>query len=133
MKIIIFISLAIGLWACTGKEMDIKQAKKTAETAINLIGNEKFDELATYYSEDFSNSEPKEDRLKKFSLIIATTGPSQSFELLDSIIENNVGEDSRITLKYKVNHANVATSETYKIGLEAGKYVIAGIDIQTSN
>jgi len=130
MKTFIFLLLAIGLWACTGQEMDIKQAKKTAETAINLIGNQKFDELATYYSEDFSSSEPKEDRIKKFTLIIGTTGPSNNFELLDSTVENNIGEDSRITLKYKVNHTNVSTFETYKIGYESGKYVIAGIDIQ---
>ena len=130
MKTFIFIILAVGLWACTGQEMDMKQAKKTAETAINLIGNQKFGELATYYSEDFSSSEPKEDRIKKFTSIVETTGSSNSFELLDSIVENNIGEDSRITLKYKVNHANITTFETYKIGYESGKYVIAGIDIQ---
>jgi hypothetical protein len=133
MKIFIFLILTISLWACTGQEMEMQQAKKTAETAINLIGKEKFDELASYYSEDFSKSEPIPDRNKKLSLIIETTGPNQNFELLDSIIENNIGEESKITLKYKVNHTNVPTFETYKIGFEAGKYVITGIDIQISN
>lgn len=133
MRKILFVLLTSCLWACTGTDMKMQEAKKTAETAINLIGNKKFDELATYYSEDFSVSETKEDRNRKFALLVETIGSLQSFEITDSITENTIGEESRITLKYKVIHSNITTLETYKIGKERGKYVIAGIDIQMNN
>lgn len=133
MNKLIFIFSAIILWSCTGQEMEIKEARITAEKAINLIGNKNFDELATLYSEDFSNSEPKEERINKFTQIADATGATESFELTDSLSESNMGEESRITLTYKVKHAKLTMLEKYKIGKENGKYVIAGIDIQMSN
>jgi hypothetical protein len=49
---------------------------------------------------------------------------------VDSTSENNMGEESRVVLKYKVIHSRLTTLETYKITKESGNYVIAGIDIQ---
>ena len=133
MNKLIFIFLAFILWSCTGQDLDMKEAKNTAEKAIILIGDKNFDELATLYSEDFSNSEPKEERNNKFIQIIDATGATESFELTDSVSESNMGEESRIILTYKVKHTKLTMLEKYKIGKENGKYVIAGIDLQMSN
>ncbi len=124
------ILITIFLYACAGQDMETGKAKKAAETAIGLIGNEEFEKLADLYSNDFSTSEPKEVRLQKFKQIIDATGPVQDFELTDSTSESEIGEESRITLTYKVKHSRLNTIETYKISKESGNYVIAGINIQ---
>lgn len=118
------------LFSCTGSELNMEQAKSAAETAINLVSNKEFDKLTEMCSEDFSKSEPKEVRLQKFKKIIEATGPAENYVLTDSIIFNEIGEESRITLTYKVKHTKLNTLETYKIGKESGNYVIAGINIQ---
>lgn len=127
---IILLFTGIILISCTGQDLKMSEAKTTAETAINLIGNQDFEKLSEMYSTDFSTSEPKEVRLQKFKQIIDATGPVQSFELKDSTSSNEIGEESRITLTYTVKHANLNTIETYKITKESGNYVIAGISIQ---
>jgi hypothetical protein len=129
----LFILMGILLCACTGQDMEMSEAKKTAETAINLIGGGEFDKLSEMYSTDFGASEPKEVRLQKFTQIIEATGPVQSFELKDSVAANEIGEESRITLTYNVKHSKLNTVETYKISKESGNYVIAGINIQLAD
>ena len=131
-KITFFLFVCIALWSCAGKDMEMSEAKRTAETAMNLISNEDYDKLSELYSTDFNNSESKEVRIQKFKQIIEATGSVQDFKLIDSSSVNEIGEESRITLSYHVQHSKISTFETYKIGLESGKYVIAGIDIQMS-
>jgi len=117
------------LAACMNEKLDMAAATKTAESAIQLIGDEKFDDLSQLYTKDFSNSEAKEEREKKFDQIIKVTGKTIAYNLTDSIIENNTGEESRLILKYKVKHANTSTTETYTVVKEEGKYLLSNIYI----
>ena len=132
-KLTFLLLIAISFWECTGIDMEMDKAKSTAEKAITLIGNEEFEKLTELYSTDFSASEPKDVRLEKFKKIIDATGPVISFELADSNMVSEIGEESRITLIYNVKHTNLNTVETYKIGKESGDYVIAGISIQMAD
>lgn len=104
-------------------------AKKTAESAIQLIGDKKFDGLAALYTKDFNDSEPKETRELKLKQIIEAVGNVMEYKLTDSTQVNNTGEESRIVLKYKVKHSKLSTTETYTIMKDEGKYLLSNIDI----
>ncbi len=127
-KLILFIAVCT-LASCTSEKLDITAAIKTAESAIKLIGDKKYDELVKLYTSDFSSSETKEVREKKYNQIIDIVGPAVEYILTDSIRQNNTEEESRIVLKYNVKHERVNTTETYTIVKEEGKYLLADIFI----
>jgi hypothetical protein len=123
MKKIIILFTILAMSSCSMGKVDMAEAMKTAENAMALISEKKYDELSKLFSYDFYESEPKEAREKKFEKIIDVAGKLIEFHLTDSLRENNV------ILKYAVKHANTTTTETYTIVQEEGKYLISDINI----
>ncbi len=128
MKKLFFILTLSTLISCTGEKLDMNAARKTAETAIQLIGDQKFKEVSKLYSPEFMEGEPAEVRENKFSKIIEVIGNTEEFSILDSSRLNSE-EINRIVLKYKVKHSNATTTETYTIVKEEGNYLLADIFI----
>ena len=129
MKKILILITVISFASCTSEKLDMSAAKKTAESAIQFIGDKKFDALAALYTKDFNDSEPKETRELKLQQIIDAVGNVMEYKLTDSTQVNNTGEESRIVLKYKVKHSKLSTTETYTIMKDEGKYLLSNIDI----
>jgi hypothetical protein len=133
MKKIFILILIAGtqlLSSCGSDKLDMAEAKKTAESAINYMGNKKFDDLYNLYTNDFAHSERKEVREAKINEIITVIGAVENYTLIDSVAQDNFGEESNILLTYQVKHANLTSKELFTIILEDGKYLIAKIDIQ---
>ncbi|MEI8231478.1 MAG: hypothetical protein WCG32_02770, partial [Actinomycetes bacterium] len=84
MKKIIFVIALSSLFSCTGEKLDMNAARKTAESAIQLIADEKYDELSKLYTPDFRDGEEKKLKELKFSQIIHIIGKMQEYSLLDS-------------------------------------------------
>ena len=123
MKKIIILFTILAMSSCSMGKVDMAEAMKTAENAMALISEKKYDELSKLFSYDFYESEPIEAREKKFEKIIDVAGKLIEFHLTDSLRENNV------ILKYAVKHANTTTTESYTIVQEEGKYLISDINI----
>jgi len=128
MKKIIFVIALSSLFSCTGEKLDMNAARKTAESAIQLIADEKYDELSKLYTPDFRDGEEKKLKELKFSQIIHIIGKMQEYSLLDSS-RVTTDEVNRIVLKYKVKHENAETTETYTVAKEEGSYLLADIYI----
>jgi hypothetical protein len=129
MRNLIFI-LTLSLFAaCSSDKLDMNASIKTAEEAVNYIGDKEFQKLFSLYAKDFAASEPEEMRVQKLSKIIDAIGAVQEITLLDSTRINNTGEESSIMIKYKVKHANTTTTETYTIIKEEGKYLLNDVNI----
>ena len=128
MKKILFVIIVSSLFSCSSEKLDMNSAIKTAESAIQLIGAEKFDELSKLYTPDFREGEAKEVKEKKFSEIMKVIGKPVEYAILDSS-RTLMDEVNRIVLTYKVKHENATTTETYTIAKEEGSYLIADIYI----
>ena len=128
MKKTIFVIALSFLFSCAGEKLDMNAARKTAETAIRLIGDEKYDELSKLYTPDFRDGEEKKLKELKFAQIIKIIGKTEEFSIKDSS-RITTDEVNRIVLTYKVKHANAITTETYTIAREEGNYLLADIYI----
>ncbi len=124
--------LTVALMGCGGFSLDQKDAQATAEKAIKLISERKYDELSELYTNDFKAGESKEVREEKFNQILDAIGPVVSYSLLDST-NLVVTETNELVLKYDVKHSNVETIEEYIISMESGKCEISKINIQQKN
>ena len=83
-----------------------------------------------YFVFRIAHSERKEVREAKINEIITVIGAVENYTLIDSVAQDNFGEESNILLTYQVKHANLTSKELFTIILEDGKYLIAKIDIQ---
>ncbi len=67
------------LFSCAGEKLNMNAALKTAESAIQLIGDEKYEELAKLYTPDFRDGEEKKLKELKFAQIIKIIGKTEEF------------------------------------------------------
>ncbi len=132
MKTKLFIvALLFTFFSCSKNEMDLAKAKETAENCLNTIAKEDYTKVRNeYYSNDLGGAEPAEELDSKFKKLKEVTGDLQSFELKESSISAEMGEETKAVLTYSVKHARVTTIEKFTIIIENGKYKIAGHDIK---
>ena len=132
MKIKLFIvALIFTFFSCAKNEIDLAKAKECAENCMTTIAKEDYTKVRSeYYSNDLGGAEPAEELDNKFKKLKDVTGDLQSFELTESAISSEPGEETKAVLTYTVKHTKVNTIEKFTIVIESGKYKVTGHDIK---
>lgn len=131
MKKILFVLTAITLFSCSADKMELPKAKANVEGLLQKIDSEQFSEVADYYAADFNAGEPEEARAAKFRKLKSAMGGITKMELVNSKSEANIGEESKITLTYKVTRTKIISLETFVLLQEEGDYKVAAHSITT--
>ncbi len=132
MKNLLFI-LLLAFAACTPVKMDINKAKSVAENLIKDIDQEKYSEVSKYYTYDFNQAEPVEQRTGKLKQLKQAKGDLVEYNLIDSLNEAKVAETARITLTYKIKYSKITTKETFVIVQDEGGYRVANHSVVSVN
>lgn len=119
------------LFSCAGDKIELPKAKECAENCLNAIAKEDYTKVRMeYYSNDLGGAEPAAELESKFKKLKEVTGYMQSFELKESSISAEMGEEAKALLTYEVKHTRVTTTEKFTIIIENGKYKISSHDIK---
>src|SRR5579872_199677 len=126
MKIKLFmIAVIFALVSCKGEKPEIDKAKTAVEACLKAIDKGEYAKVKTeYYSTEFGSGETEEELSGKFKKLKEVTGDMQSFEVKESSLNEEPGEDAKIILVYAVKHARVTTLEKFVVIIEEGKYKI---------
>ena len=133
MKKAVFLILFISLFACSSDKLEISKAKIVAENLIKTIDQEQYSEISKFYTKNFNDSEPIEQRTQKFKELKIAKGALINYKLTDSVNEAKFAEDSRIILTYQIKFTNLTTSETFTIVKDEGEYRVSGHNIKSIN
>ena len=118
-------------FACNSGKTNIPEAISTARKAVQLTLKGNFSELQPMYSEEFSESEPADVRISKFTRIFAATGAVSSAELIDSA-GIAADEEGWVAVKFSLKAARTPLIETIVLQLQGGAYKICRMDISQS-
>jgi len=111
---------------CSVAKLDMNAAKETVENCLKAIDKGDYAAVkSTYYSTEFVQSESEEKLAEKFNKLKEVTGKMQSYELKESKVESEAGEEECIKLVYDVKYERVTTHEDFVIIIEGGKHKIA--------
>jgi hypothetical protein len=131
MKIKLLIAaLAFALFSCSSEKMELPKAKEVAEACLNAIAKEDYAKVKGEYYSDALGAASADELDSKFKKLKDVMGEMQSFELTDSAVNNNSGEEPNVILTYTVKHSKVTTTEKFVIIIEGSKYKIMMHDIR---
>ena len=131
-KLILLISI-LSLWACSTDKLDTEKGKAAVEILIRKIDREEYKDLSPLYSDDFNAGESLEARTEKFKKLRQALGEVQSLELTEAKNEAVPGDESKLTLTYKIKRSRISSVETFVVILEDGKYKVFDHSIRADN
>ncbi|MGZ3864322.1 MAG: hypothetical protein ACXVPN_04035 [Bacteroidia bacterium] len=123
-------ALTFILLSCAGEKMELPKAKEVAEACLTAIDKGDYAKVKSEYYSDALATASADEIDAKFKKLKEVTGDMQSFELTESAVNNNAGEEPSVVLSYNVKHAKINTVEKFVIVLEGSKYKISLHDVR---
>jgi len=130
-KILILTVILIPFLGCGSAKVETEEAKKLVESLLTDLKNENYDNVNTYFTSSFNNSESMEVKIQKFVRLLDTTGPIESFEFVSE--EKKYDEDSgynQCKLLYKVKCSRTTLKETFIVVSDEGKLGIIFYNVE---
>ena len=113
MKISAFLCMLLLLSSCALK-VNQDEAKIVAESLLNDLKENNYDNLNKYYSDLSNESQPLEQKVLRFKQLQEVTGRIKSFEFMSANQEYDSDKGlNQLTLKYKVFCEKVAVIQTF--------------------
>lgn len=116
---------ALLLAGCSLEKPNAESARQTVEACLKAI--DKGDVKAVreeYYTSEFVNAESEEELTEKFRKLQEVTGKMTGFEISESTVESELGEEACVRLTCIVKHERVNTREEFMVVIEGGKHKI---------
>lgn len=124
-KVLILVTAVLAFVACSPEKPDAEKAKKVVEECLNAIDKGDIKTVREqYYTSEFVSAESEEELADKFKKLRDITGEMTGFEVMESVVETEMGEEACVRLSYKVKHARVTTREDFVVVIEGGKHKI---------
>ena len=113
MKLNSYLILLLLLSSCALK-VNQEEAKKTAESLLEDIKQDRYENLDKYYTDLSNESEPLEKKILRFKQLQEVTGRIKSYELMSANEEYDSDKGlNQLTLKYKVFCEKVTVMQTF--------------------
>jgi hypothetical protein len=125
-KLLPFLLLVI---ACNSTP-DLPGSKACVENYLDALKMADFETADQYYSDSYGLSDSKEDRLGKMRKLHEVLGEVVSYQLTDSLVEENFGEPTKIMLTYDVRHRKANTEEKYTVMKDEGNFRIVSQEVE---
>lgn len=123
--------LLIFLASCSGNPLELNKAKAVSEDLIITIKDERFDNFADHYTKDFFQEITDKQWIEDLKKVKELLGPIESYQLTETNIENNIGEESDIVLVYDIQHSKFKSHFILTIVIEDGKHKVRGHRIKS--
>jgi hypothetical protein len=120
-------------FACTTDKIDDSLAKQKAETFLKAIIDSNYQVAEKSYTVNFQKSEPFQNRVLKFNQLRKLTGPIYSIQLVQIINEQKVGEESSVTLVYRLVGNTMSLKHTLVLVRDEGDIRVAVHYVQNDN
>ncbi|MGZ3866394.1 MAG: hypothetical protein ACXVNR_08315, partial [Bacteroidia bacterium] len=111
----LIVILALFLFSCAGEKIELPKAKEVAEACLTAIDKGDYAKVKSEYYSDVLATGSADELDNKFKKLKEVTGDMQSFELTESLVNNNAGEEPSVILSYNVKHAKVNTVEKFVV------------------
>lgn len=130
-KTLIFLSLILTLGACTPLPLNKEEAIKLTDSFMNDLQKENYQNADSYFSSSFNNSEPLDEKIKKYNKLREVMGVMESFELLSAAEEYDKERGvNQIKIIYKAKCARVTAMETFLVVKDEGDLKIVFQNIE---
>jgi hypothetical protein len=116
---------------CGLADVSKDKAQHLAESLLNDIKSENYNNLDNYYTASFNESEPQQIKVEKYNKLLKAMGKIQSYELIEA--KENKDSDNggpSIALKYKVKCERLTVVETFIIINDEGHHKISFQNIE---
>jgi hypothetical protein len=134
MKKVIILLLTITLFnACSSDKLEISEAKKAAENLIQELDKGNYNNLATYFTDNYNAAESSEKLIEKYKKLKDILGTVTSVLLTDSVLEEKTGEESKWVLTYVVQHTKINSQEIFSVVKEGDAYKVADHSVESKN
>jgi hypothetical protein len=132
MKKLLLIVTILSFVACSSGNLEVSPAVEKVESLIKVIDKEKYKEASEYYTEQFNSSESFEARSAKFKQLKDVLGNIVEIKLVDTLMNENSGEEASLSLTYRIKHDRLTTVEVFTVVKEEGKYKVSGQSIKST-
>jgi hypothetical protein len=124
-KLLAFASVALLFASCSLEKPNVEKAKEVAEACLQAVDKGDIKTVREeYYTSEFVQAESEAELTEKFKKLRDLTGPITSFEVKESALETEQGEEACVKLTYAVKHERVTTREEFLVVIEGGKHKI---------
>ncbi len=130
MRNLLVIIVVLLLTACDSDQLETGKAKQCAESYLNALKVNNFDDAEKYYSTDDFYSEATQTRSEKIEELATSIGKVISYSLTDSAFVEIKGEPSGISLTYKVENEKINSTQIFIIQKEGSDYKIISQDVK---
>jgi len=126
MKTAIILAVCVALLtSCSLEKPNVEKARAVAEACLKAVDKGDYKTVRDeYYTSEFVKAETEEQLAGKFNKLKEITGALKEYELTESKLETEMGEEACVKLTYSVQHERVTTREEFVVVVEDGKHKI---------
>lgn len=124
-KLFIAAASALLLAGCSLEKPNAESARQVVEACLRAIDDGDVKAVREeYYTSEFVSAESEQELKEKFRKLQDVTGKMTGFEVTESVLESEMGEEACARIACVVKHERVNTREDFVVVIEGGKHKI---------